>query len=234
MQRTLQLRPHAVLAMPETTVARLKQVGVRREFADGEFIMRVGDKAEGFWLIVDGQVMCGRYSEEGLLTVMAIIGAGDIFGDAAFFVGAPRVIDAVADGPVSVIWIDSKRLRQLFVEDVDLAFLMLHSVSVQLHAAIDRIQSERRFPADIRLARALLNMLGEGDGKIVNTQQQLADLLSVSRVTLSTALRKLRKAELVEVRYGSVTVRDEAALSDWVANACGKLSSREPVHDTAR
>ena len=91
-------------------------------------------------------------------------------------------------------------------EDVGWAELLLRSLGRQLAVSLDIIDAERRLPTAERLARLLAAMATDAaDGSTVRaTQQQLADLLGVSRVTLGAALRKLVARGVVETRYGSI------------------------------
>lgn len=177
-----------------------------RHFADGQFIQHQGDPGDAFWAVVEGHVSVGRYAEDGGFTLFAVLAAGDLFGELAFFTGAPRQVDAVASGDARLIAIDRPLLRQLMASDVGWAELLLRSLSRQLAGALDVIDAERRLSATDRLIRLLAVMARDsasGD-LVIATQQQLADLLGVSRVTLGAALGDLAERGLVERGYGRI------------------------------
>ena len=94
--------------------------------------------------------------------------------------------------------------------DVGWAELLLRSLSRQLASALDTIDAERRLNTVDRLAAMLAAMARDSaDGATVDaTQQQLADLLGVSRVTLGAALRELAEAGRVERGYGQIRLCD--------------------------
>lgn len=177
-----------------------------RDFADGQFIQYQGDPGAEFWAVVEGHVTVGRFAADGGFTHFGVLGAGDLFGELAFFTGVPRQVDALANGPARLVAIDRPLLRQLMASDVGWAELLLRSLSRQLAATLDTIDAERRLSTPDRLLGLLRTMARESAGgdRVTATQQQLADLLGVSRVTLGAALRILAGAGEVERGYGQI------------------------------
>ncbi|WP_447761287.1 Crp/Fnr family transcriptional regulator [Sphingopyxis panaciterrae] len=185
-----------------------------QHFIGGQFVQHQGDPGDALWAVVDGHVMIGRHSEDGVFTHFAVLAAGDLFGELAFFTGVPRQVDAIADGSASMIAIDRALLRELMTDDVGWAELLLRSLSRQLASALDAIDAERRLSACERLAHLLVTMARESHGRdtVHATQQQLADLLGVSRVTLGAALGDLAKREQVERRYRHIRLLGSLAV----------------------
>ena len=185
---------------------RLLAMARARPFADGQFVQQQGTPGDSFWAVVEGHVLVGRYAEDGGFTAFAVLGPGDLFGEIAFFTGMPRQVDALASGPARLVAIDRALLRRLMSADVGWAELLLRSLGRQLAGTLDIIDAERRLGSADRLERLLRTMAAEAsDGVSVQaTQQQLADLLGVSRVTLGAALRALVSRGLVETGYGRI------------------------------
>ncbi|MCW0197010.1 Crp/Fnr family transcriptional regulator [Sphingopyxis sp.] len=188
---------------------RLTAMAPARRFADGQFVQQQGDPGDAFWAVVEGHVLGGRFAEDGGFTAFAVLGPGDLFGELAFFTGVPRQADVIARGPARLVAIDRPLLRRLMATDIGWAELLLRSLGRQLAGALDIIDAERRLGSADRLLRLLRMMAADGgDGTTVHaTQQQLADLLGVSRVTLGAALRDLTARGLVETGYGRIKLR---------------------------
>lgn len=217
MQRTYQLSLHGAVHPSEKTYERIRAQGRARRFADGEFIQHQGDEPDGLWVVVSGQVMSGRYGVDGGLTVFGVYGSGDLFGELSYLGRIPRLADAVADGPVELVWLDDAACRSMIGSDVDFTMLLLHSLASQLRIATERIDIDRQVRPEIRLARSLLAMVVPDDGKVTATHQHLADLIGVSRVTLGSVVKRLEQAGLVEGHYGEITILDRQKLENWVA-----------------
>lgn len=187
---------------------RLAAIAPVRSLADGQFVQHQGDPGDSFWVVCEGNILAGRHGEDGRFTAFAVLGPGDMFGELAFFAGVPRQADAIASGPARLIAIDRPLLRRLMVEDIGWAELLLRSLSRQLAVTLDIIEAERRLPTADRLVRLLAAMAADAPDRrtVQATQQQLADLVGVSRVTLGAALRELTARGLVETGYGRIRV----------------------------
>jgi len=192
------LSPHELVQL--TARARV------RDFADGQFIQYQGDPGDEFWAVVEGHVAVGRFAADGGFTHFGVMGRGDMFGELAFFTGVPRQVDALASGPTRLVAIDRPLLRQLMAADIGWAELLLRSLSRQLASTLDIIDFDRRLSTPDRLLAMLRTMAADSASRdrITVTQQQLADLLGVSRVTLGAALRILADAGQVERGYGHI------------------------------
>lgn len=93
--------------------------------------------------------------------------------------------------------------------------LLLRSLATTLVTAANRIEEQSEPFAPVRLAKALLNMRA-ANNIVKASQQELADYIGVSRVTLSSAIRKLRAETLVTTSYGAVTITDPPGLLSWI------------------
>ncbi|WP_417590851.1 Crp/Fnr family transcriptional regulator [Parasphingorhabdus sp.] len=208
-----------VKALPGEIGRDLLARGQVRAFAKGQIIQQRGDQAEEFWYIESGSVQVGRYGVDGRLTLFALIGAGDTFGELAFMGEFPRTVDAIAGTDCRLIRIGKSELQSLMDSDRAVIGLLLKTMALTVQEAFDLIESSRSLTVPQRLAVALLQLCGDqGDGaEIMVTQQDLADLVGVSRVSLGKALTRLQGAGLVAPGYGSVTIRDRAALRAMLA-----------------
>ena len=209
MQRSYQLALAERTRLAGTERDRLLAAREPRAFADGQFVQHQGDPGDAFWAVIEGHVLVGRYAEDGAFTAFAVLGPGDIFGELAFFTGLERQVDAIASGPARLVAIDRPLLRRLMQEDVGWAELLLRSLGRQLAVSLDIIDAERRLPTAERLGRLIAAMAADApDGcTVAATQQQLADLLGVSRVTLGAALRELEARGALTRGYGCIKLR---------------------------
>ncbi len=70
-------------------------------------------------------------------------------------------------------------------------------------------------PPQARIARALLR-LADKEGSVASTQEELGELVGVSRATFRRAVRDLVASGAVDTRYGHVRIVDRAAV-EWQA-----------------
>jgi len=191
----------------------LAEAGRRQRFAPGAMIQQQGDSGDGFWLIETGSVTICRFGREGELTVYAVLGAGVLFGELAYFAGVPRQVDAVAESEATLVRIGPAQIDHLLESRPDFARWLLRSLAGQLRAALNRIEGDRNLSAEERLARALAAMADSQGSEIATTQQHLADLIGVSRITAGQVLAKLETDGLIKRSYRRIAVLDRAALT---------------------
>lgn len=202
------------MALPERVRTDLLARGQPRSFHKGQIIQQRGDAASEFWHIESGSVQIGRYGIDGRLILFALIGAGDTFGELAFMGEFPRAVDAIAGSDCTLIRIGDNELQSLMESDPMVTRLLLKTMALTVQEAFNLIESSRNLSVPQRLAQALLRLSAdqeEGE-KIMVTQQDLADLVGVSRVSLGKALTRLQSAGMIEPGYGFVTIRDGAGL----------------------
>lgn len=205
-----------VMALPDGVRRDLLARGQVRSFAKGQIIQQRGDAAREFWYIESGSVQIGRYGIDGRLTLFALLGAGDTFGELAFMGEFSRTVDAIAGTGCQLIRIGDNELQSLMQSDPAVTRLLLKTMALTVQEAFNLIESSRNLSVPQRLAQALLQLWGdqEDGAEIMATQQDLADLVGVSRVSLGKALTRLQARGMIEPGYGYVTIRDGAALRE--------------------
>lgn len=219
MQRTYHLESSSRTALPPALAQLLSHRGRKRRFAAGSWIQQRGDDGNGFWLVQSGRVALCRHGVEGDQTIFAILGAGDLFGELAYFAETERQVDATAQEASVLVWIGDALIRQFLTDEPDFARSLLASLANQLRAALDRIDIARHGKAEARLAAALVVMARDAAGdRIICTQQELADFIGVSRVRLGTLLAMFSQNGLVRRGYGTIEIIDRESLQALYAS----------------
>jgi len=92
-----------------------------------------------------------------------------------------------------------------------------------LNFKMEFIDGQRRWPLPVRIAHLLLTSVEDrvrADRHIVHCRQQdLAEMLGVSRVAVSKALKALQADARVTMHYGSIELNDVPGLLDWLNDA---------------
>lgn len=198
---------------PELREDLLKHGGVRR-FEAGHLIQQRGDDAKGFWLIETGSVALGQFLADGDFRAVGLLGPGDSYGELAMFANRPRAVDAIAREDTSARFIRSSTMESALAANPQAMRQLLGALSLQLQELLDVIAGIRRGTAAARIAGMLANLAGASDGpiKLSVTQQELAELLGLTRATVNAALRHMEASGLIERGYGCLTVLDLHAL----------------------
>lgn len=209
--------PSLFAAFPEELREPLLARARLRGFSPGQMIQYSGDAASGFWVIKSGQVKIGRFGEGGRFQLLALMREGDSYGELGVFSGQGRIVDAVALGACELYWVGQHELDEAIVSHPQLARELIRILSVQLQETLDTLILQRRMSAPQLLARALLALSrGASAERVANvTQDDLAELIGASRVTVSSALGKMEKEKLVKRRYRRIEILDIGALANY-------------------
>ncbi len=185
-----------------------------RSFSDGQIIQHRGDTATGFWLIEHGTVTLGQFLASGDFRAVAWLGPGDSYGELAVFSGKPRVVDAVSRGPSQLRYITARSFLNVLGNYPASSRALLSTLSEQLQTTLGLLGGMRQGTNPARMAGLLANLAGSeaGQADIAITQQELADLLGVTRATANAALRELQRHGLIRRAYGSIGIPDRDRL----------------------
>ncbi|QKG71049.1 Crp/Fnr family transcriptional regulator [Erythrobacter mangrovi] len=201
---------------PALQVHLIRNAAVRH-FEDGQLIQQRGDTADGFWLIEEGAVMVGQFLADGDFRAVALLGAGDSYGELAVFSGRPRIVDAVSRGPSRLRLIGARTFLEALGNYPASTRALLAALSEQLQETLALLAGLRRGTNSARMAGLLATMAGgmPGPASVAVTQQELADLLGITRATANAALGELQKRRLIERGYREIRIpdRDQLALA---------------------
>ncbi|MBX7541368.1 Crp/Fnr family transcriptional regulator [Qipengyuania sphaerica] len=223
MSRILQLNatrrslvtPMLFSALESALQSHLLRLSQLRTFTDGQIIQQRGDPADGFWLIEEGAVRVGQFLPEGEFRAVALLGPGDSYGELAVFSGKPRIVDAISRGESRVRLVAARPFLDALGNYPASSRALLGALSEQLQDTLSILAGLRHGTNPARLAGLLATMAGDApdEASVTITQQELADLLGVTRATANAALRDLEKRRLVKRGYGTIAIPDRDALS---------------------
>lgn len=209
--------PMLFAALDTGLQAHLVRGATERQFENDQIIQQRGSAADGFWLIEEGSVMVGQFMPDGEFRAIALLGPGDSYGELAVFSEKPRVVDAVSRGKSRVRFISARKFLDALGNYPASMRALLGALSYQLQDTLALLAGMRRGTNPARMAELLANLAGEqsGPSQVDITQQELAELLGVTRVTANAALAQLQQLRLVERGYGSIIVRDRDRLMQF-------------------
>ena len=201
-QLTFNLRQFPLFSglSPEDAAAMQHQC-VPISYRSGVRIFDEGEPARGFYLVLRGQVKIFKLSPRGQEHILAVIGPGGTFAEAAAFLGRgyPASTECLEDS--DLVFIEREPIRQLLIKDPDLALRMMAGMALKLRSLVAMVEDLTLRDARGRLARYLLG-LAAGDElqpqvKLPTQQTVLARLLGLTQETLSRTLKGLKDDGMV-------------------------------------
>lgn len=189
-------------------------------YAKNQIVYLQEETAIQFYYLKKGRVKIFLSSPGGMEKTLTVLKPGNLFGEASFFDGKPRVSSAKTMEKSEILSVDRVSLERCFQQDSQLAFHLLRHLSGTIRMLSAQVDSMAFLQADARLAQLLLS-LAEG-GHIALTHEELAGLAAVSRVTVSRILAQWVQKGWISTGYREITVCDPQALSEVLFSGNGQ------------
>lgn len=185
--------------------------------ARNKSVFEQGDKADAFFLILDGQIKLSRINRDGNEAVVHIYKDGDTFAEAAMFMGGAYPVSAQALVASRLLVIDAAVLKRKVATTPEVVFLMLASMSRHLKILVNQIENMKLLSGDARVARFLLDLCPtrSGPAAVILPYEKalIANHLGMQPETFSRALSRLKNAG-VTVSGQSVSIASIERLSN--------------------
>ena len=190
-------------------------------FTAGEVIYLMGEAADRFYVVADGQVKLMRHTLGGQDVLLEVLVPGDFFGSLAALGDEAYADTAEAQTPVCVLGISAADFRALLERYPAVSLAVLDEVSARLRAAREMVRRLSAQPVEKRLAYTLLQLADKlGEPREVGTLIQMplsrADLAGLVGTTVETASRimsQFQKEGLVNSGRRWVAVADRERLA---------------------
>lgn len=197
-------RTAKVLAFnPKTFLAMAGTGRTQTEHRSKQAIFSQGDAADAIFYIHKGKVKLTVVSNRGKEAVIAILDAGDFFGEGCLAGQVKRMATATAMSPASVTRIEkTAAIRVLHDEPAFTELFVQHLLSRSIRIEEDLVDQLFN-SSEKRLARVLLLLANFGkEGKPETaiakiSQQTLAEIVGTTRSRVSFFMNKFRKMGFV-------------------------------------
>lgn len=195
-----------------------------RKFEEGEVIFFEADESKNLYLLVNGRVKLSMLSPEGKEKVMSILQEGDLFGEISLFDHSPHPVTAEVQKKARLLTLPYFRLEEMIIQKPRLALKIIENLSKKTRLLTSQVRDLVFHDAAERMASLLLRFgkdFGrEEDGRtkidLILTHQEIANLLGVSRVTVTKTINKLIDENLITIEDKNIIILDKKGLSKIV------------------
>ncbi len=212
-------------ALDQAALERICGIARRRRYKRGSAIFFEQDPGDSLLVIMRGTVKIYKASEHGQEKTLALLEAGDFFGEMGVFCGAPRSASAEALSDCEVLVIERDRFLELMNGFPGLAAGVALALAERLRRTDEDLGRLAFRDARGRVVEALLQLSGThgepaGHGVRLTlrlTHRELANYAGVSRETATRLLTELQDSGLValdEERH--IIIRDEDGLRAFI------------------
>ncbi|AMG31849.1 cyclic nucleotide-binding domain-containing protein [Grimontia hollisae] len=126
-----------------------QQAATEITLQDGEFLYRVGDAANSFYIVNSGRLaMCRENKNTGKINLLHTLHQGDLIGELSFIDGEPRSISVQALGVSSVLCFNREDIDPLITTHPTLVFDFMRAVVKRVHHTVTAIGQQQAELAD--------------------------------------------------------------------------------------
>jgi CRP/FNR family transcriptional regulator len=208
--------------LDQPSLVDLGRIARLRRTDPGEVLFAAGDRATGFFVLLEGKVKLYKISTEGKEYILRVVRAGETFAEAAAFSGVGYPVFAEALEPCRLAHFEANEFRHLVQRSPQLALNMIATMAELLHTLTAKIEDLSLREVGARLCRHFLELAQQEFGtpkdgqplKLETTKTALAARLGTISETLSRTFRKLQQNGLLRVERNRVILLDCRRLRD--------------------
>jgi CRP/FNR family cyclic AMP-dependent transcriptional regulator len=177
------------------------------KYQRGDVVFSQGDAGDDVRYIQKGAIKLSVLSRIGKEAVVAMLGAGDFFGEGALAGQTVRIGTATAVVPTSVLIIEKQAMIRLLHEehafsDRFISYMLTRNMRIEADLVDQLFNSSEK-----RLARTLLLLARYGQVNPQRTlpkisQETLAEMIGATRARVNFFMNKFRKLGLIEYNGG--------------------------------
>jgi CRP/FNR family cyclic AMP-dependent transcriptional regulator len=202
-------------SLPEADQENLVSLVRRKAIRKGELLFRQGDEGTALYIILQGRIKISVSHRTEAVT-LAILGQGEFLGEMALLDELPRSADAMAVEDSQLYALNRKDFLSFLKNNQNAVHAILSSLSLRLRKT-DNLLAEMCFlNLSIRLVNKLVELaepLATNETKpqvctLKISQQELGDILGVSRESINKELKILRSKGYVSTSRNSICIHD--------------------------
>ena len=200
----------------DATWARIKAHG-RFFSADAhDLILEFGQTDHDLLIILQGKTTLAYVQDGKTLPTAIYRSPGEVLHHAGMHLQVPNPFQIFAVDPATrVVMISRDDVYNLISQDVAFAEYLFRDLSERFMTALGYLREQRQDPLIIRLAKRLLTITKHSPA-VQFTQAELAEILAVTRISISKAIKALEEQNLVQrVERSRISVNREA-LETWL------------------
>jgi CRP/FNR family cyclic AMP-dependent transcriptional regulator len=210
--------------LPESESEVLERIKVTIAYQAGATLYLEGEACRGIYILCSGRVKLSTASRDGQTIIFGIAKPGEVLGLGATVSGSPHNTTA-----------ETGQACQLsFVKTSEFIHFLKTNPEARMHAAVHLSQEcERAYQhfrsfvgssASERIARLIIEwshddseMVTAHGVKVFLTHHEMAQIVGMSRETVTRTLAEFRKRRIAEFRGSTLLIRDMAALQHIAA-----------------
>ena len=177
---------------------------VKRRYRRGEIIVEQGRKSDALFILLSGRARVITSDARGREVILAVLEAGDYLGEMSLIDNEPHSATVRAEVQTDVLVLGRNEFAVCLPDNSSLSYAILRGLVARLRNADRQIESLALLDVYGRVARALLDMAEDDEGRRVIrskvSRQDLAKVVGASREMVSRVMKDLEERHLIETQ----------------------------------
>lgn len=211
--------------LPESDLAELAQAAHFLHLDANQVLFIKGDPGHQLFIVMRGVIRISSNSIDGKETTLNLLRDGQIFGEVALLDGQNRTANATAHETSDLLVLERRDLMTFLDRNPEAMRRMLVAVCSRLRWISEALEDAHFLDFPRRLAKRILllaRLFGHGHSSggiriaLQLSQQDLAELLVVTRETVNRQLRQWEAEGLMTLKGGYLVIANIAELEKIV------------------
>ena len=179
---------------------------VSKRFKSGNLIFLEESEGKNLFFVIDGSVKVTRLSKDGREVILAMLNAGDFFGEMSLLDGESRSANVIALENTEVLSLNRNDFLDVLNDYPKIAIQLLKEMTSRLRKSDRQIVSLSLSDAEKRIALCIVRFADEQgiikNGEVtipkIPIQQDIANMAGTSRETVSRAMSLLSEEKYIK------------------------------------
>jgi len=197
------------------------QRGRKRRVKKDEILFLEGRPIGNIFIVENGRIRLITYSSDGKERHLAVVGSNGLVGDSGLFSGARHLCSAVASCETTIFEVPGEILIQVLQQHPILMRQYMASMDMRFRIMLQHYSLLSASSAKQRVCYHLLGLMRSygsphRDGHIIRirfTQQEMANVCSISRVSVSNIFMSLEGEHVIARDGRNIVILDPQHLT---------------------
>lgn len=196
---------------------QVQRIGEVRTCDLDEAIVSPGDIDDVLTIMLSGRAELFRQSGLKRRRLGIFKEAGQVVSVSGFFLRRANPLGAfVVEAGTKILCLSREIVMTRLLPDPEFAKYFIADIADQHMAMVEFLSDGQELPALKRIARRLRE-LASGGSEVEITQADLAEMIGVTRITVSKVLGELEQDQVLQRNYGKIRILDKSQLDRLAA-----------------
>jgi len=202
--------------LSDNDLEKLQKVFKPRNYLKNSMIILEEEYGDLVFVVKTGTIKITRVNDEGKEVILALLGAGEIFGELAILDGEARSANALAQENCQLLAINKEDFLDILKHNFSISYSLLCELAKRLRKSDQQIEALSLSDAEHRIGVSLLNLaedmgvIRKGKVTIQNLpfQQDIANMAGTSRETVSRVMKILENKAMISKEGHTLIIPD--------------------------